>query len=143
MVDPSFIVALCCAKKVMAKTMVLSRTLQKVNQDFFQALQSVEFVVDKLQKWRERSETENNPDLECANNWEDQPYGAFFVAEQLAKAAGIKLVTPRISSRQTAQNNVPAQSPLEYYRRAIWFPYLDVILQSLKEKFSAYQLTIL
>lgn len=35
--DLSFIVARCCAKKVMVVTIVLSRSLQAVNRDFFEA----------------------------------------------------------------------------------------------------------
>ena len=37
--DSTLIVALSCAKKVMAVTMVLSRSLQKVNQDLYHAIQ--------------------------------------------------------------------------------------------------------
>ena len=37
--DPGVIVALCCAEKVMTVTVVLSRSLQKVNQDLFEAME--------------------------------------------------------------------------------------------------------
>jgi len=51
--DCAFIVSLCCAYKVMALTIVLPRSLQKVNQDLFQAMDSVDFVRNTLEKWRQ------------------------------------------------------------------------------------------
>ena len=50
---------------------------------------------------------------------------------------------PRVVGRQTTRNNVEASSPSHYYRRAIWYPYLDSIITAMKEKFSTHQLTVL
>ena len=50
MTDSSFIVALSCAKEVMGVTAVFSRSLQKVNQDLFEAMGSVIFVTQQLKK---------------------------------------------------------------------------------------------
>ena len=52
MTDQTFIVALCCAQKVMRVTIMLSRMLQTVNQDLFEVLESVEYVLTTLQRWR-------------------------------------------------------------------------------------------
>jgi hypothetical protein len=35
---------------------------------------------------------------------------------------------PRIFGRQNNRNNVPARTPEEYYRRAVFLPFLDGIL---------------
>ena len=50
MSDPTFIVSLCCAQTVMGVTITLSRTLQNANQDLFEAMESVEYVLATLQR---------------------------------------------------------------------------------------------
>ena len=50
---------------------------------------------------------------------------------------------PRLVGRQTCRNNTVASTASEYYKRAIWYPFLDSTLQSLRDKFSAHQLTLL
>jgi len=42
---------LLCVYKLMALTTVLSKSLQKVNQDLFQAMDSADFVRTTLEKW--------------------------------------------------------------------------------------------
>ena len=60
--DPTFIFALCCAQKVMVVTIVLSRTLQTVNKDLFEAMRSVEHVSTTLQRWREGADDNGEED---------------------------------------------------------------------------------
>lgn len=75
----TFIVALSCARKVMAVTMVLSRSLQKVNQDLYQSMQSVNYVASTLQKWRDDSQSIATGDADDAvDEWCSGPHGAFF-----------------------------------------------------------------
>ena len=62
MTDPTFIVALCCAQKVMEVTIMLSCTLQKVNQDLFEAMESIEYVLTTLQRWREGADDNREED---------------------------------------------------------------------------------
>ena len=144
MTDSGFIVALWCAKKVMSETIILSRSLQSVNQDLFDALDSVKHVQVKLQKWREGQSSGNElSDGELEDQWEEEPYGAYFAAKQLAIKAGVEIVVPRLATRQTQRNNIPADSPSTYFRRAVWYPYLDCILQALRDKFSPHQMTML
>ena len=92
-----------------------------------------------MKKWR-GGETEEDEDM---IEWNGSPHGAFFVAQELAEKVGVSLTVPRCAARQTARNNVPSDSPSTYYRRALWYPYLDAIVMSLREKFSKHQLTIL
>jgi hypothetical protein len=138
MADPGFIVTLCSAEKVMAVTAVLSRSLQKINQDLFEAMESVGFVLKKLTNWRTVSDADDEVDP-----WENIDDGAFSVASQMAAASGIQLTTPRLAGRQTTRNNVQASNPADYYQRAVWYPYLDAIITSLTDKFSAHHLTVL
>ena len=81
-----------CYKKVMAVTMVLSRSLQKVNQDLYHAIQSVNYIQSTLEKWR-GGECEEEMD-----EWNGGPYGAFFAAQELAEDIGIPLTLPRCAS---------------------------------------------
>ena len=62
MTDSTFIVALCCAQKVMGVTIMLSRTLQTVNQDLFEAMESVEYVLTTLPRWREGADDNSEED---------------------------------------------------------------------------------
>ena len=137
MTDSAFIVSLCCAYKVMALTIVLSRSLQKVNQDLFQAMDSVDFVRTTLEKWRQGSGDGDNDD-----EWETDD-GVYSVACRLAQTANMELTMPRLIGKQTTRNNVVASTASEYYKRAIWYPFLDCTLQSLRDKFSSHHLTLL
>ena len=123
--DSVFLVGLCCAKKVMSLTHSLSKSLQTVNKDLINAMQSVEFVSNTLQSWREEDE-----------EWKDEDYGPYFVAKKLAHSVGITLDLPRLIGRQRHRSNVPAESTEEYFRRAIWYPYLDTIIQSINQRFT-------
>ena len=42
---------------------------------------------------------------------------------------------PRTASRQTLQNNVEHTSIEEYYRRSVFLPLLDSLLQQLNDRF--------
>ena len=111
--DPTFIVALPCAKKVMAVRMVLSRSLQKVIQDLYHAIQSVNYIQSTLKKWR-GGECEEDMD-----EWNGGPYDAYFAAHELAEYIGIPSTVPRCASRQTARKNVPSDSPSTSYTRCV------------------------
>ncbi len=80
---------------------------------------------------------------ENTDEWKDSKCGAWAAATQLAHDANIVLQTPRVVTRQTGRTNVPSSTVEEYYKRAVWFPYLDSIIVALKDKFSAHQLTVM
>ena len=42
----------------------------------------------------------------------------------------------RADQNQTQQNNVPARSPKEYFKLAVFIPYLDCLIQQLDLRFS-------
>ena len=142
MTDCTFIVALCCAQKVMALTVVLSRSPQKVNQDLFESMQSVQYICDTLKEWRGGAE-DDDTDSGSVDAWEHDDYGAFTVSERLASTANVSITVPRLTGRQTSRNNVAASNASEYYKRAVWYPYLDCTLQALRDKFSLHHLAVL
>ena len=69
--------------------------------------------------------------------------GVYSLASRLAQTANITLTMPRLVGRQTCCNNIVASTASEYYKQAIWYPFLDCTLQSLRDKFSSHQLTLL
>ena len=50
---------------------------------------------------------------------------------------------PWLVGRQTCRNNTVASTVSEYYKQAIWYPFLDCTLQSLHDKFSMHRLMLL
>ena len=128
--DSGFIVALCCAKKVMTLTASLSRALQTVGKDLIDAIESIEFVKKTLQSWR------------VTNEWKDPEYGPFTVATSLAEKINIELSMPRIAARQRYRSNMPAEDPDQYYRRTIWFPYLDTVLEAMESRFTSLSVLV-
>ncbi|GBO35781.1 hypothetical protein AVEN_30132-1, partial [Araneus ventricosus] len=63
--------------------------------------------------------------------------------KEIAAKLDIKEEIPRVSRLQTAGNNVPdSTEEEEYYRRAVYVPYLDDFCNSLKERFESHKETV-
>ncbi|GBO01513.1 hypothetical protein AVEN_36108-1 [Araneus ventricosus] len=62
--------------------------------------------------------------------------------KEIAAKLGIKEEIPRVCRLQTARNNVPDSTEEEYYRRAVYVPYLDDFCNSLKERFESHKETV-
>jgi hypothetical protein len=50
---------------------------------------------------------------------------------------------PQIVGRQNNRNNVPAGTPEEYYRRAVFLPFLDGILTQMSLRFCNHEAAVL
>ena len=57
-------------------------------------------------------------------------------ADKIAKAVGIELRMPRQCGRLTERPNYQSKTVEEYYRVAIFIPYLDFIIKSLGTRFA-------
>ena len=68
--------------------------------------------------------------------WHVGDFSVFSGCEQLAQAA--ELMKPRLTSRQQHRvSQVKAdETASDYYKRSIWFPYLDVVISHMGDKFS-------
>lgn len=55
----------------------------------------------------------------------------------LAEELDIPISKPRTCGRQSKRNNVPAQSPEDYYRKSISIPVLDHLLEEMKTRFTS------
>ena len=58
------------------------------------------------------------------------------VCKIIVNCADIIIPKPRIATIQRYKNNVPANNALDYYKRAVWYPFIDCIVSELKSRFS-------
>ena len=49
---------------------------------------------------------------------------------------------PRINARQQNRENHPANSAEECFRQSMYFPYMDVCLEQLRERFTTHPATV-
>lgn len=113
------------AHRCLAFLQGLSRFLQERALDVGRAMGMVSVVQTSLQDARDGIEAFHN--------------GCFTEAEKAAEELDIPVCRPRICGRQTKRNNVPAESPEDYYRRALTIPFLDHLLSEMASRFSALQ----
>ena len=66
---------------------------------------------------------------------DEEFHRVFLCASKLAEKIGEELTAPRILGRQTNRANAPADGPEEYYRRNIFIPFLDILIDQLKVRF--------
>ncbi|GBN72353.1 putative RNA-directed DNA polymerase from transposon X-element [Araneus ventricosus] len=62
--------------------------------------------------------------------------------KEIAAKLDIKEEISRVCRLQTARNNVPYSTEEEYYRRAVYVPYLDDFCNSLKGRFESHKETV-
>lgn len=124
--QPDFIVALLSAEKLMSYTLKLSRTLQSDDYDLAGAISYAESIISSLSKIRQNA---------------IQEFASIF--EQCKKTAsifGLEISVLRIvKGRQYHRANVPAETPEEYYRRAVFLPWLDSLLNNLSDRFTKHK----
>ncbi|GBM97096.1 hypothetical protein AVEN_179270-1 [Araneus ventricosus] len=98
------------------------------NIDLSQAIENATSVLDLLSKQRV--------------NANDKFKILYAQVKEIAAKLDIKEEIPRVCRLQTARNNVPYSTEEEYYRRAVYVPYLDDFFNSLKECFESYKKTV-
>ncbi|GBO09002.1 Zinc finger MYM-type protein 1 [Araneus ventricosus] len=103
------------------------RNLKK-NIDLSQAIVNVNSVLDLLSKQRV--------------NANDNFKILYAQLKEIAAKLDIKEDITRVCRPQTARNNVPYNTEEEYYRRAVYVPYLDDFCNSLKERFESHKETV-
>ncbi|XP_076283965.1 52 kDa repressor of the inhibitor of the protein kinase-like [Lasioglossum baleicum] len=123
-----FIISLFSLQNIFAYTLPLSKILQKSDNDLLIALNFVDDVVAQLRIVREKP---------------DSPFKDIF-DEACIKANNfnIDIKKPRTASKQTLRSNVPADSVEEYFRRNIFIPFIDQILNQLHEGFTRHSNTL-
>ena len=59
----------------------------------------------------------------------------FRKCELMADFSNVSIAVPRIVQRQTIHSNIEHNSPEEYFRKSIFFPFLGGLLQELHDRF--------
>ena len=86
----------------------LSKHLQKANIDYNEAFSYIQTVINRFQERR------NSSDEYFSKLYEQ--------AVDICTTFNLEIKKPRVVGRQTCPNNVAADSPEEYYRRAMAIP---------------------
>jgi len=115
-----FIIALHVIEKFFSLTLPLSIALQKVNIDLSYCYERVTDVCQIFKEIRENS---------------DDEFKQIFSNSEESMLEGI-IEVPRTVGRQTARNNIPSDSPEQYYKRSIFLPFLDHYICQLQDRFT-------
>jgi hypothetical protein len=120
-----FIVNLFVLSNMLSMTYNLSEILQKKNIDLSQAMKSVTNILELLKKQR--------------SNVEDNFKELYIQIREFANKNDIKEEILRTYHLQGSRCNVLYNSEEEYYRRAIYVPYLDDFCSVLNERFETHK----
>ena len=117
----SFIITLLTAMKCLSILKPLSVKLQKRDLDVYEAY-TISNVTDDLQDIRENIE-------DIWTEW-------FDLAVTTAANVGVVFSILRRTNQQQHRDNVPAQTPSDYYKRAVAIPLLDHLQSEMKTYFN-------
>lgn len=121
--NPCFIAAFEVNFYIFGFTKHLSVLLQGSTMDLIHAYSQIDQVKKILQDLRKDTSKEFCPIFQSMLNM-----------AEIAHLEGVP--APRRCSRQTARSNIEAQSDKEYWRRTIFVPFLDHLLQEFGDRFS-------
>ena len=112
-----FIVTILCVLKILTVIKPISIKLQKKTNDIVQAYSMVREVLQELQAIREEADT----------------HFKVFYDESVALAYQFEVEpkVPRRAARQRNRSNHPSTSPEEYFRCAIFLPFIDHTIQEM------------
>lgn len=128
-----FVVGLYVCESVFNKTLPLARYLQKIDIELSSAIKYTDDVISIFQEMREGKEKQNEPGSHIFKEFS----AIFEKAERtMQEVFSSKIDVPRLASKQTKRDNVPHNTPEEYYRRIVFHPCLDNLIQGLQERFS-------
>lgn len=114
-----FVISLVSAEHVLMSCTALSKVLQGTNLDLLQATAEAQVVIDLLQDERN--------DIEVWN-------AVFERACDLAGKLDIRPRTPRQIGRQVHRENVEADNVSQYWKRAMYLPFVDHLVQELRDR---------
>jgi len=79
---------------------------------------------------------------EIRSNVENEFKIIFNEANEIANALELTITMPRLTKNQTKRCNVPAENEEEYYRRAIFIPWLDSFINNISDRFLKHKYII-
>ena len=114
-----FFAALEILVAVLEITKPLSTKLQGSSQDLHHMLEEVNDCITVLGNMRANAKEYEN-----------------ILAKASSGQSDIEI--PRIVARQQHRSNPPSSTPMEYFKLAVYFPFIDIILEQLNERFSSH-----
>lgn len=113
-------------------TLPLAKYLQKPDIELSAAIRYTDDVISLFEKVRQPEEKESEPGVLVFEEFSTM----FEKAEKLMQDTfNCKIEVPRQARKQTQRDNVPHQTPEEYYRRSVFLPCIDAFLQGLHDRF--------
>lgn len=124
-----FVSALVIMSNSLNCLLPLTKSLQAESKDIVKAVQEIGNLVRLLSEMRENVDS-------IHMEW-------FQEVDKMCQSVQVEITLPRLCSRQRNRENIPAQSPSEYYRRTITIPVFDHLISEIKARFSSHQKTAL
>ena len=118
--DSSFLVTVEVMAYVMEVTKSLSILLQSTTIDLQVAISSVENCVSALERMRA----------------EDEWFEKMFSKAGVRRGCPIEI--PRRTGHQIHRVNVPVEDARSYYKRGVFYQFLDGVISQLRERFSSH-----
>lgn len=116
-----FIITLFTVSSILSITAVASKLLQSVTQDVASATNCINDIIKTL----------NNKRTNC-----DVHFKAIFEeSKNLMIELDVEIKQPRIVKKQNQRYNTPANSIEEYFRRILFIPIIDNVLEDIKDRF--------
>lgn len=117
--DGSFLVTMEILGTILQITKPLSQNLQSKSQNVHNAVESVKDCINVLNKYRA-----------------DDTFTDIF--KRASELYGEEIPIPRLVGRQKHRSNISASTSLEYYKRSVFYPFLDTCISQLNERFAAH-----
>ena len=127
--DFDFIIALVTVQNVFNYTHSTTVKLQWREGDILKAYTEIDVIKNTLQ-----NKVRKNID-KYHTKW-------FAIAVELGKKVNVLPTKPRTCSHQTLRSNVPADTPLEYFRKSLTIPFVDHLLMELNARFNRNALAV-
>ena len=115
---PDFLICMEVLNAILNITKPVARKLQGTQETILTALDAITSCKDVI---------------EALRNNEEEFERLFRHAEDFY---GESIPMPRVINRQANRANPPATSPLQFYRRAVFLPFVDTVLEQLNQRFS-------
>jgi len=114
-----FIITLVAVQSVLQPLVPLSDMLQQKGVDLIEAISESRIIIEQLNRKRNNDES-----------WDELFEKARKLADTIEEAPSI----PRGATRQRHRVNVPAENPSQYWKRAMYLPFLDHLIQELTNR---------
>ena len=67
----------------------------------------------------------------------------FSTIQSVCQKLDVEVCVPRRASRMTHRNNIPSETPEDFYRAAVYIPFVDSFLLQLKERLTDHKTSLM